>query len=29
VIFLDNSADRSLVLEVLPLADRVRIRNDE
>lgn len=27
VIFMDNSADRSLVLEVLPLADRVRIRD--
>ena len=26
-IFMDNSADRSLVLEVLPLADRVRIRD--
>ena len=29
LIFLDNSADRRLVLEVLPLADRVRIRDDE
>lgn len=26
-IYLENEADRSLVLEVLPLADRVRIRN--
>ena len=28
-IFLDNEADRSLVLDVLPLADRVRIRRED
>jgi prepilin-type N-terminal cleavage/methylation domain-containing protein len=28
-VFLGNEADRSLVLDVLPLADRVRIRDEE
>jgi len=28
-VFLDNEADRTLVLDVLPLADRVRIRDED